>query len=302
MMALPARRRTQGAAEKGSTDQLLSSATSYQGDRIEREEQAMAVRDTATPGAPCWTDLWTSDVGGARRFYGELFGWGSEEPDEQFGGYFSFTRNGERVAGCMGDMGDMKANNTWKPYLATDDIAKTIEAAEAQGAQIVVPGMAVADLGVQGVMTDPGGSTIGIWQPKTFQGFAVLGEHGAPSWFELHARNHARAVAFYRSVFSWDTTDTTAVADADEFRYTTFRSSAGGDDVGGVMDARNFRAEGTPDEWSVYWEVDDCAAATAKVQNLGGSVIMGLDDTPYGVLAVVSDPFGAQFKLRTSPK
>ena len=32
-------------------------------------------------------------------------------------------------------------------------------------------------------------------------GFTVLNEHGAPSWFELHTRDHAAACAFYRSVF-----------------------------------------------------------------------------------------------------
>jgi hypothetical protein len=29
---------------------------------------------------------------------------------------------------------------------------------------------------------------------------------------------------------------------------------------------------------------------------------MGPDDTPYGVLALVADPVGAQFKLRASPR
>ncbi len=30
-----------------------------------------------------------------------------------------------------------------------------------------------------------------------------------------------------------------------------------------------------------------------------GSVVMDAEDTPYGRLAVVTDPTGAQFKLRT---
>src|ERR1700691_2074142 len=101
----------------------------------------MPTRDHAPVGSPCWTDLWTSDVQGSRRFYGELFGWEANEPSPEFGGYFMFSHNGIPTAGAMGDMGDMQANNTWKIYLATDDLAHTIEAAEAAGAQITFPPM-----------------------------------------------------------------------------------------------------------------------------------------------------------------
>jgi predicted enzyme related to lactoylglutathione lyase len=74
----------------------------------------MTTRDHALIGAPCWADLWTSEVEGSRRFYAELFGWEALAPNADFGGYFMFTRDGAPVAGAMGDMGDMRANNTWK--------------------------------------------------------------------------------------------------------------------------------------------------------------------------------------------
>jgi predicted enzyme related to lactoylglutathione lyase len=127
----------------------------------------MTTRDRAPSGAPCWADLWTSDVEGSAKFYGELFGWEAQDPSPEFGGYFMFTRDGVPVAGGMGDMGEMRADNTWKVYLATDDIAKTIETAETEGAQIQVPSMPVADLGIQAVLSDPTGATIGAWQPGT---------------------------------------------------------------------------------------------------------------------------------------
>jgi uncharacterized protein len=257
----------------------------------------MPTRDHAPDGSPCWADLWTSDVGGSSRFYGELFGWEAQEPSAEFGGYFMFTRGGVPVAGGMGDMGDLPADNSWKIYLSTDDVARTVRAAEAGGAQIVVPAMPVADLGVQTVMVDPGGAVLGAWQPGTFPGFTVLGEHGAPSWFELHTRDYAGALDFYRSVFGWET-DT--VGDRDEFRYATMRDPRGEGELAGVMDATGFLPDGVPAGWSVYWEVDDADAAVAQVASLGGSVVMGVQDTPYGRLATVADPAGAAFKLRTS--
>jgi hypothetical protein len=254
----------------------------------------MPTRDSAPIGSPCWVDLWTSDVEGSRKFYGDLFGWESQEPNPDFGGYFMFTRNGVPTAGAMGDMGDMPANNAWKIYLDTDDIAKTLHAAEAESAQVISPSMAVADLGSQAVLIDPTGAHLGAWQPGTFPGFTVLGEHGAPSWFELLTRDHATAVAFYRSVFHWDTNP---VADSDEFRYTTMRDPGGDGELAGIMDATTFLPDGVSAHWSVYWGVDDADTAVGKVKALGGSVVTDAEDTPYGRMATVADPAGAQFKL-----
>lgn len=258
----------------------------------------MPVRDSAPAGAPCWADLWTSDVEGSRRFYGELFGWEAEQPNPQFGGYFNFTRHGVRTAGCMGDMADMQANDTWKIYLATDDIVETVTAAGAHGAQILGPAMPVADLGIQSVMVDPTGAQLGVWQPGTFPGFTVLGEHGAPSWFELHTRDYATAADFYRSVFHWDLH---TVGDSDEFRYSTMRDPSGDGELAGIMDAAAFLPAGVPAHWSVYWHTDDADATVVRVQALGGSVVMAPETTPYGRLATVADPAGAQFKLHTPP-
>jgi predicted enzyme related to lactoylglutathione lyase len=257
----------------------------------------MTVRDRAPVGSPCWADLWTSDVEDSRKFYGELFGWEAEDPDPQFGGYFTFTREGRRTAGCMGDMGDMAANNTWKIYLATDDVAKTVEMAEARGARVVSPVMPVGDLGIQAVLVDPTGAQLGTWQARTFPGFTVLNEHGAPSWFELHTRDLAASVEFYRAAFRWDTT---TVGDSDEFRYTVMRNPEGEGELAGIMDASALLPDGVTAYWSVYWEVDDPEDSVAKVKSLGGSVVMDVEDTPYGRLAVVRDPVGAEFKLRTS--
>ena len=61
----------------------------------------MPAREAAPIGAPCWVDLMTSDTDRSREFYCELFGWAAEEPAEEFGGYFNFTKDGVLVAGCM---------------------------------------------------------------------------------------------------------------------------------------------------------------------------------------------------------
>src|SRR5581483_10632130 len=140
-------------------------------------------------GAPCWVDLMTSDVSGARKFYGELLGWDAEEAQEKFGGYFNFTKDGGRMAGCMPKM-QADLPDVWSVYLTTEDAKQTVDAAVAKGSQVLVEPMAV--------VTDPTGAAIGMWKPAEHQGFAKVGEPGTPGWFELHSRNYAECVAFYR--------------------------------------------------------------------------------------------------------
>lgn len=252
----------------------------------------MPVRETAPLGAPCWVDLATSDTERSRAFYCQLFGWAAEEPAEEFGGYFNFTKDGIRIAGCMPSQAGSGMPEVWSLYLATDNAEQTLQAAAANGGQVHVQAMPVGDLGTMAFVADPGGAMIGLWQPDVHKGFGAFGEPGTPSWFELHTRDYRTSVNFYRGVFRWDTE---VVSDTPEFRYTTLK----GDDgmLAGIMDASGLLPDGVPAHWSVYFAVDDTDAALAKAVDLGGSILMGAQDTPYGRLATAADPTGAQFKL-----
>lgn len=252
----------------------------------------MPARDVAPIGAPCWVDLMTSDQDRSREFYCQLFGWGAEEPAEEFGGYFNFTRDGIRIAGCMAARNGSGVPDIWSVYLASDDARKTLEATVAHGGQVHVDAMEVADLGTMAVIGDPGGATVGVWQPGRHQGFTVLAEAGAPGWFELMTRDYESAVAFYRDVFHLGTQ---VAGDTPEFRYTLL--TQGEDWLAGVMDASSFLPDDVPAHWSVYFAVDDTDAALARIAALGGSTLRPAEDTPYGRLATAADPTGAQFKL-----
>jgi predicted enzyme related to lactoylglutathione lyase len=233
----------------------------------------------------------TSDIERSRAFYTQIFGWTAEEPNLEFGGYFNFSKDGVLVAGCMANRPD-SGPDVWSVYLTTDDAAKTLEAAGASGGQVFVPAMQVGELGTMAVVGDPTGAMIGVWQPGLHQGFGIVGEAGAPSWFELHTRDYDAALAFYRDVFRWDTQ---TISDTPEFRYTVLKH--GEEQHAGIMDASGFLPDGVPAHWSVYFGVDDADAALAKIVELGGSIRMPAEDTPYGRLATAADPGGVQFKL-----
>ncbi|MCU1377273.1 MAG: Glyoxalase/bleomycin resistance protein/dioxygenase [Acidimicrobiales bacterium] len=252
----------------------------------------MPKRDVAPIGAPCWIDLFTSDPAASRAFYGDLFGWTSEQAGEEYGGYINFFKDGVPVAGAMHNDGTQGVPDLWTVYLASADAKATVDAAASHGGQVHVPPMDVMDLGVMALVTDAGDAAIGVWQPGLHKGFGILAEPNTPNWFELHTRDYEASVQFYRDVFGWDTR---VAGDTADFRYTTL--GEGDDALAGIMDASAFLPEGVPAHWSIYFGAEDTDAALARIGELGGSTVMAGEDTPFGRLAAATDPTGAMFKL-----
>ncbi len=251
----------------------------------------MSIRENAPIGSPCWVDLMSGDVDRARTFYGGLFRWESEDPNPDFGGYTNFTFQGVRIGGLMGKQDDAMPD-VWSIYLEVADAAKTIARVEELGLPVIVPAMPVGDLGVMGVVGDPTGAVIGMWQPGEHRGFGRWMEPGAPGWFELHTRDLPTATGFYEDVFGWTTR---VESDTPEFRYRTMVE--GELQYAGMMDDTGHLPDDVPPHWTVYFDTADIDASLGRVVELGGTVLMPAEETPYGRLAAVADPMGAVFNL-----
>jgi predicted enzyme related to lactoylglutathione lyase len=85
------------------------------------------------------------------------------------------------------------------------------------------------------------------------------------------------------------------VGDTPEFRYAQIMGD--GEGVAGIMDASEWLPEGVPAHWSVYFTVESADATVAQAIELGGALVDGPDDTPYGRLVTLTDSTGARFKL-----
>ena len=107
----------------------------------------------------------------------------------------------------------------------------------------------------------------------------------------LDARGRADVLEFYGAVFGWTAGLLPMAGVAD---YTEFRIADKG--IAGMMPMEgDSQPTDMPNHWMVYFAVDDCDAAVAKVEELGGKVAVAPTEVPPGTFAIVSDPQGATF-------
>jgi predicted enzyme related to lactoylglutathione lyase len=256
----------------------------------------MPTRETPfAPGTPCWVDLLSSDPVKSKAFYGGLLGWNSTDAGEAFGHYVNFDSEGQLVAGMAQNNPESGSPDAWSTYLATADIDATVVAATAAGANVIMPAMAVADLGSMALLIDPAGAAFGLWQAGLHTGFGKYNEPGSVTWDEIHSKDYPASKAFYADVFGWELTE---VSDTDDFRYAT--GHVAGEMVAGLMDASGYLPAEISSHWAVYFSVANVDEACAKVVELGGAVTRPAEDTPYGRLADALDSTGAMFKLHST--
>jgi predicted enzyme related to lactoylglutathione lyase len=242
-------------------------------------------------GVPCWVDLATNDLEGAKAFFGGLFGWDAQvSEDPAAGGYTMFSLNGDEVAGGMSLMAPEQPT-VWTTYVSVDDIDKTAEAVALGGGSVLMAPMDVMDVGRTGVFADPSGAVFAGWQPRAHKGAALVNEPGSLCWNELMTRDADGAKAFYPSVFGWGY----RASPFTDVEYTEWQVN--GRTVGGMMQMdQNFPPD-LPPHWMAYFAVADCQASAAKVTELGGTVSVPPTVIPIGTFAVCGDPQGAFFSL-----
>lgn len=81
----------------------------------------------------CFIELPTGDIGAAKAFYTNAFGW--ELTD--FGPSYACTMTGDVDTGLQGDMAE--ATRAPLPVIAVDDLETALAAVEAAGGKIVKP-------------------------------------------------------------------------------------------------------------------------------------------------------------------
>jgi len=246
-------------------------------------------------GTPCWVDLSSPDLDGARRFYSAVLGWDWTTSGPEHGHYSQGLVDGQPVAGLGPLPTDSGARPAWTVYFATGDADATVGALQARGGGVVVPAMDVGPMGRMAIVSDPGGAVFGLWQPGEHSGSRRMGVHGATCWFEVNASDATAMQGFYADLFEMQR----EVMTLSGTPYFTLHKE--GKPRAGVLQMDD-QWEGVPPHWMVYFAVDDTDAAVERVREAGGSLCHGPFDTSFGRMAIVNDPAGAVFTLIKPPR
>jgi predicted enzyme related to lactoylglutathione lyase len=112
-----------------------------------------------------WNELSTPDPVAARQFYGDLFGWTSDEfmPMGEFGEYRFFAHNGTTIGAVSGVVPG--APQGWRYYIRVPSIPKSVEAVKAGGGSVSM-----------GPHEVPGGDHIIIGHDPQGAEFALVGK------------------------------------------------------------------------------------------------------------------------------
>jgi predicted enzyme related to lactoylglutathione lyase len=156
-------------------------------------------------GTFSWVDLGTTDVEGAKAFYGELFGWQTEDMRSSQGSYTMCRLHGRDVAGIHEHAPDDGVG--WGSSISVDDVDRVSARARELGATVLAEPFDVQGAGRTAVLQDPSGAVVSLWQPRGHAGAGLVNEVGTWTWNELVTPDLAAARAFYAELFGWGAQD-----------------------------------------------------------------------------------------------
>jgi predicted enzyme related to lactoylglutathione lyase len=242
------------------------------------------------PGKFVWADFFTSDIEGARTFYGELFGWEWRWVSTQLGHlYGMFYADGVPVAGVAERPGPDpdKPYGRWIYYISVVDVEDSVADVEAAGGRTLIKRRDFPDRGSFAIVADADGALFGVMNSTSGDPADFRAEPGEWLWVNLYTRSAVEASRRYASLFGYNTHQPEKSSAAIDIVLAKNGFARAG--VGQLLE--NSRSHPT---WLGYVRVEDTNAVAVKATTLGGATVYGPDESIVaGDLAIVVDPFGA---------
>lgn len=250
-----------------------------------------------TTGNPVWIDINFPDPDAGQAFYGDLFGWTFENQGPELGEYRMIrSASGSVIGGASpGIPEDASVPTEWMVHLGVDELDAALTRVTGAGGRVLADPMPVGDLGTVAVVATPSGAALGLWQAAQFSGFELPLSNGTPVWFEEMSTDFDADRAFYSAVLGWENT----LMEGGFGYATNWPQDAA---TAGLCDAADILPSGSEPYWRIYFQVGDTDQAMERAAALGGRVLDGPMDSPFGRLATVADPFGHAFQIISRPE
>ena len=261
-----------------------------------------AATDERHNGKVVWRDLLTNTPEASRRFYGELFGWEFEAPKLFVGvgggdSYMLIRHNGELIGGIVDTnaLGKEENISQWITTISVADIDAAVERVAGAGGEVLNSPESIGDRGRMAIVADSTGALFAMIQTRDGDPSDSEPAQNGWLWDELWTDDVAGATGFYQAVLGFQYTDHD-VEDTDKsYRVLKYADKP----RAGVL--RNPFEDESP-VWVNYIRVEDPSAVTAKVEGLGGRVLVEAQARPIGgEVAFIAGPSGAGVAVQTWP-
>lgn len=242
-------------------------------------------------GTFCWIDLATTDVDASKKFYNKLFGWESQDFPMPDGSMYSMMQiNGINAGGLYKlnvQQEEMHVPPHWMPYVGVGSAENTMSKVEGLGGNVVMGAMDVGDNGRMGILADPDGAFLSVWEPKGPEGGFLKYAFGGYCWSELGTRQKEKVEAFHNGLFGWSS----ETKDMGGMEYTTFSK---GETMAAGLYTMPPELEGVPSHWLSYFMIENIDKSLETATAEGAEIMMPKMFVPeVGHIAVIKDPQGA---------
>jgi predicted enzyme related to lactoylglutathione lyase len=124
-------------------------------------------------GTWTWNQLSTRDLDGAKKFYGDVFGWTlgaapEARPDSPYSMWQVEGQRWEEGLGGAMEMGDetpAEVPSNWGVFLSVEDVDGAVATTSEGGGKVIMP-VTEIPVGKLAVLTDPQGAALGIIEPN----------------------------------------------------------------------------------------------------------------------------------------
>lgn len=243
-----------------------------------------------------WYDLLTHDLPAVQRFYGRLFGWsfvGNLGENESY----TLIRHHDVGIGGIVEVDELEGGVSrarWIPSLSVADVDRAVEMTKEQGGTVYFDPEDVPDRGRLAVVADPQGAVVAFLRASGGDPPETEPRINGWLWTELWTHDVSAAATFYRALVGYEE-EVVNIAVLKDYSVWT----RGGEPRAGV---RRLPWEEVQPNWLPYVRVDDPAVVAARVEGLGGRVLLApSEQMRQGSVALIADPSGAVLALQKWP-
>ncbi len=263
-----------------------------------KAQQEVTTPVNARKGDFVWYELRTTDAKAAEDFYTHVIGWQAKSSGDPGGiPYTLFSVGGLGAAGLMQLTPHMLAGGmkpAWVGFVGVDDVDVYAKRLEQAGGKLHCAPQDIPGIGRFASVEDPQGAVFLLF--KGSLDYAPprppVGSAGTVGWNELSANDQQSAWSFYSGLFGW-TEDSTM----DMGPMGTYRIFNNGSAPIGAMMTRD-RSKSPMPFWLYYFNVEDIDAATSRIREKNGEVLMGPHEVPGDLWIVLGhDPQGVLFSV-----